>query len=190
MLRAIDPHSRLLGPLSRLLSILFVLGAIHIFLDSSIFDDAPHSVPKETSASASVAQHHNNEKQNQQAQIARQCFRPKMDLSSIPSDGHRPLPKPYLNLGFPKAGSTSLHAFFTCGGIRSSHQFVRKMGYCGTCIQTAIRQGLQPPLQTCGHYVSTKHTLSWIPPPPVIRDAIGRRSMLWRRCTTRRQMPH
>ena len=25
------------------------------------------------------------------------------------------------------------------------------MGFCGTCMETAIRQGL-PPLQTCGNY--------------------------------------
>jgi hypothetical protein len=81
----------------------------------------------------------------------RQCFRPNMDLSSIQSENHHPLPKPYLNVGFPKAGSSSLHAFFKCGGINSNHFECKGPETCGECMENAIRQGL-PPLKTCGNY--------------------------------------
>jgi hypothetical protein len=136
--------STVLGaPYRTLWGILFlcVLASTRIF-HFSILDDA-HFVPKETSSS-------------HQAPIARQCFRPRMGLSSIASDNHHPLPKPYLNLGFPKSGSSSLEQFFKCGRIRTSHWICKASaknprGYCGTCMKNAIRQRL-PPLKTCGNY--------------------------------------
>jgi hypothetical protein len=94
----------------------------------------------------------NKANQNENTQSSRQCFKPNMNLNSIPA---RALPKPFINVGFPKAGSTSLNSFFLCGGIKSSHFLCqgpdKLREYCGKCMQDAISQGL-PPLKTCGAY--------------------------------------
>ena len=43
------------------------------------------------------------------------CFRPKsFDWSAMPSDGS-PLPKPWIHIGLPKSGTTSLEKFWKCG---------------------------------------------------------------------------
>lgn len=55
-----------------------------------------------------------------------------------------------LNMGFPKTGSTSIHKFFQCGGLSSSHW---KCGeeLCGGCIRENVRKSL-PPFQGCGSF--------------------------------------
>jgi hypothetical protein len=115
---------------------------------------------------SSLTQHQHNEKNKKlnQAQKTRQCFRPQMDLSSIqPENRHAP-PKPYINIGFPKAGSTSLHGFFECGGINSGHDLCSS-GFCGDCMKNAILQGL-PPLKTCGDYEAFTQLDISSPPHP------------------------
>ena len=49
------------------------------------------------------------------------CF--KARKNTIPASLYNNLPKPYLNLGLPKMGTTSLHKFFTCGGLSSTHYY-------------------------------------------------------------------
>ena len=70
-----------------------------------------------------------------------------------------PLPRPVLNLGFPKAGSTTMHLFFECGGWKSSHQFCsrRRINTCAQCMKDAIFKGL-PPVTTCGKRAQRFHT--------------------------------
>ena len=65
------------------------------------------------------------------------------------------LPRPVLNLGFPKAGSTTMHEFFTCGGWKSSHLSCPRKGTCAQCMKDAIFKGL-PPVTTCGENDSTE----------------------------------
>jgi hypothetical protein len=69
----------------------------------------------------------------------------------IPKSQYGSLPKPYINLGMPKMGSTSLQAFFKCGGFNSSH-YECGNEFCADCIHRAVSHG-QPPLSSCGsHY--------------------------------------
>jgi hypothetical protein len=140
--------------------ITFVLAATNIPFDFSFLDDTISGPTERSTPVYSAAQHqHNENKELNQAQRTRQCFRPQMDLSSIQPENRHALPKPYINVGFPKAGSTSLHGFFECGGINSGHFLClsddmtgkRRRGSCGDCMDNAIRQGL-PPLKTCGDY--------------------------------------
>lgn len=77
---------------------------------------------------------------------------------------------PVLVLGLPKAGTTSLAAYFACGGLRTSHYvcmdqegspFEENESFasdgsemeqtCGRCIRDALVKG-NSPLETCGRY--------------------------------------
>lgn len=55
---------------------------------------------------------------------------------------------PVLNMGFPKTGSTSLHKFFQCAGLSSSHWKCGK-SFCGLCIKNNVVAS-KPPLLGCG----------------------------------------
>lgn len=74
------------------------------------------------------------------------CFQARNN--TIPSSLYRKLPKPFINLGFPKMGTTSLHHFFQCGGITSYHYLCGKGGktkpLCAECIQQSVSRGQQP----------------------------------------------
>jgi len=60
------------------------------------------------------------------------------------------LPKPYINLGFPKMGTSSLHSFFKCGGLTSTHYSCgKKSEKCSLCTKHSVEAGL-PPLALCG----------------------------------------
>lgn len=80
---------------------------------------------------------------------------------------------PIINLGFPKAGTTSFQHFLECGKPEwnVSHQFCRylpllfdnreqKIGdYCGRCLTDALRNetfaaGIDDPLYRCGNYAA------------------------------------
>lgn len=68
------------------------------------------------------------------------------------------LPKPFINLGFPKVGSTTMHKFFECAGFKSSHNICDSHGFikfkgnrCGVCFKNALKSDL-PMLETCGNY--------------------------------------
>lgn len=70
----------------------------------------------------------------------------------IPQSRHGHMPKPFINLGMPKMGSTSLKAFFTCGGYNSSHYECGKE-FCANCIKRAVSvNNSKSPLSSCGQY--------------------------------------
>ena len=54
-------------------------------------------------------------------------------------------------IGLPKTGTTSLHAFFKCGGLSSSHWRCGGQTRCGECIKSNIQRG-RPPVQGCGDF--------------------------------------
>lgn len=73
-----------------------------------------------------------------------------------------PLPEPVMgthdlsriiNVGMPKMGSSSIQAYFLplYGPGKARHFHCGKAGYCGTCIQKAVKQG-RPPLTSCGNF--------------------------------------
>ena len=75
----------------------------------------------------------------------------KANKDSVPLPLYRNLPKPYINLGFPKMGTSSIHYFFKCGGLDSTHLHCgRGKGKCAECARTSVREGL-PPLAKCGN---------------------------------------
>jgi hypothetical protein len=74
------------------------------------------------------------------------CLRARND--TVPLSLYRNLPRPYLNLAFPKMGTSSLHYFFKCGGLISGH-FRCPKGLCADCIKRSVEAG-QPPLSQCG----------------------------------------
>ena len=65
------------------------------------------------------------------------CYRPNPKLSLKPNET---LPFPVINLGFPKMGTSSLHAFFGCAGYRSMHFRCHKTYACAECLR---KQNLQ-----------------------------------------------
>ena len=57
---------------------------------------------------------------------------------------------PYLNVAFPKMGTSSLHHFFDCGGLVSGHfRCPKRVGLCADCIKRSVEDG-QLPLTQCG----------------------------------------
>ena len=57
--------------------------------------------------------------------------------------------------GFPKMGTSSLHAYFKCGGLKSTHYYCNddntipnKDRLCVSCIKESVKAGL-PPLTQC-----------------------------------------
>ncbi|KAL3788952.1 hypothetical protein HJC23_000236 [Cyclotella cryptica] len=80
-------------------------------------------------------------------QFSASCFSARNDTVA-PSMYHK-LPRPFINLGFPKMGTTSLQAFFKCGGYTSYHYTCgNPKRLCSDCIQESVRRGL-PPLGRC-----------------------------------------
>eukprot|EP01082_Thalassiosira_pseudonana_P006616 g6182.t1 g6182 contig20:1016324-1019061(+) len=72
-----------------------------------------------------------------------ECFRAR--ANTVPSSLYGKLPKPYINLGFPKMGSSSLFSFFRCGGYKSTHFYCGKGGeVCAKCIDESVSAGLTP----------------------------------------------
>mmetsp|Transcript_13661 Transcript_13661/g.29008 ORF Transcript_13661/g.29008 Transcript_13661/m.29008 type:complete len:393 (+) Transcript_13661:181-1359(+) len=65
--------------------------------------------------------------------LKRDCFRARN--TTVPRDMYGKLPRPYINLGFPKMGTTSLHGFFGCGGYRSVHYRCNVTTSCGDCLK-------------------------------------------------------
>ena len=62
------------------------------------------------------------------------------------------VPLPVLNVGMPKSGSTTLHRYYTCKGLNSTHWTDNTPGgFEGLCMRDAVRAGL-PPLETCSHH--------------------------------------
>lgn len=68
---------------------------------------------------------------------ASSCFRPSQKIVLQPNTT---LPFPVINLGFPKMGTSSIHAFFGCAGYRSMHFRCNKSYACAECLR---KQSLQ-----------------------------------------------
>ena len=75
------------------------------------------------------------------------CLRPRSDTIPLSSIGN--LTKPYLNLAFPKMGTNTLHYYFQCGGLRSTHFRCNPTVKCAECIKASVDSG-QPALSQCG----------------------------------------
>ena len=75
------------------------------------------------------------------------CFNARGD--TIHESRFGKLRPPFINLGMPKIGSTSLHTFFACAGYRSMHFRCKKDKKCSECIPESIKEGL-PPFDKCG----------------------------------------
>ncbi|KAL7534412.1 hypothetical protein ACHAWF_004827 [Thalassiosira exigua] len=76
------------------------------------------------------------------------CLKARND--TVPLHLYRNLPKPYINLGFPKMGTSTLHNFFRRGrrGF-STHWFCGdKRLLCASCIKESVKMEL-PPLARC-----------------------------------------
>jgi hypothetical protein len=58
------------------------------------------------------------------------------------------IPLPVLNMGMPKCGSTTLHSFFKCIGLKTTHWDQGTNEFEGLCMRDAVAAGL-PPLKTC-----------------------------------------
>ena len=68
----------------------------------------------------------------QKSSYTSSCYRPNPKLSLKPNST---LPFPVINLGFPKMGTSSLHAFFGCAGYRSMHFRCHKTYACAECLR-------------------------------------------------------
>ena len=75
------------------------------------------------------------------------CFRARND--TVPISQYGKLKPPYINLGFPKMASTSIHSFFACAGYRAMHYRCDKDAKCSDCIEESVKEGL-PPFAKCG----------------------------------------
>lgn len=73
---------------------------------------------------------------------SKDCFSARTE--SVPKDRYGRLSYPFINVGFPKIGSSSLHSFFGCAGYRSVHYRCSRSTKCSECIQQSVQEGLQP----------------------------------------------
>ncbi|KAL3774199.1 hypothetical protein HJC23_013376 [Cyclotella cryptica] len=77
-----------------------------------------------------------------------ECFHAKKH--NITKHRYGLLPKPFINLGMPKMGSSSLQTFFTCGDYNSSHYECGKE-LCADCMKRAVSNS-NSPLSSCGGF--------------------------------------
>lgn len=78
------------------------------------------------------------------------CFEARDNL--LHSFENEYLPGPFINVGMPKMGSTSLQNYFCCGNYTSSHWECGKgKGLCADCMKNAVLSG-SPPLKSCGNF--------------------------------------
>ena len=76
------------------------------------------------------------------------CFKARPD--TVHASKYKTLQPPFINLGFPKMGTSSLHAFFECGNLTSVHLDCKhKVGSCAKCFRDNVARG-KPPLTNCG----------------------------------------
>ena len=108
-----------------------------------------------------------------------ECLRPRPMIQADHDLG--PPPKPWIHLGLPKSGTTSLEQFWKCGGVHTSHsvckvtkqfliqnvfkgrgggyadgrecssKYIRPCKLCATCMKAAQESKL-PILESCGNY--------------------------------------
>ena len=85
-------------------------------------------------------------------EFADSCFIPKRTSAKDFATKGGQLGKPYINMGFPKMGSSTLHSFFNCGGIYSSHYWCgKKVRPCGKCFDQAFKSNTKIH-QSCGGF--------------------------------------
>ena len=77
---------------------------------------------------------------NSNNRYAGECYRARKD--TVPLSRYGKLQPPFINLGFPKIGSSSIHSFFTCAGYRGMHYRCRKDKTCAECIKESVKEGL------------------------------------------------
>lgn len=70
------------------------------------------------------------------------CFKARAD--SVAKTRYGKLNYPFINVGFPKIGSSSIHSFFGCAGYRSAHYRCSRTTRCSECIQQSVQEGLKP----------------------------------------------
>lgn len=58
---------------------------------------------------------------------------------------------PVFVVGMPKAGTSTIAAYFECGGVKTSHYVCARGQHCGKCVERNVRAGA-PPLSNCGDY--------------------------------------
>jgi len=76
------------------------------------------------------------------------CFKARHD--TVHTSKYKTLQPPFINLGFPKMGTSSLHAFFKCGNLTSVHlNCMHGIGSCANCFSKNVAKG-RPPLTHCG----------------------------------------
>lgn len=75
------------------------------------------------------------------------CFVARND--TVPTSRYGELSPPFINLGFPKIGSSSIHSFFACAGYRAMHYRCRAEYTCAECVRKSVTEGL-PPFAKCG----------------------------------------
>ena len=61
---------------------------------------------------------------------------------------------PVVVVGMPKAGTTSLAAYFRCGGLDVSHYECGDHAKCGACIERAFEHRARDVLGACGSYAA------------------------------------
>ncbi len=98
------------------------------------------------SSSAVVAKTASSALSSQISSSTASCFEARDD--TVPEHLYGKLAKPYLNLGFPKTGTSSLHKFFECGGLRSAHYRCNRIDSCARCIRQSVEAG-GAPLELC-----------------------------------------
>ena len=94
-----------------------------------------------------------------------ECLHPSMNTMTKLIHEDLPLSPPYINLGMPKAGSSTLYQFFRCNNVRANHWklYNKESDYVGGCIHKAVQAGL-PPLKTCDPTVQAWMQLDVIRP--------------------------
>ena len=58
---------------------------------------------------------------------------------------------PIIVVGMPKAGTSTIAAYFRCGNVKSSHYTCVGKEECGVCIERNVKTG-NPPFLYCGDY--------------------------------------
>jgi hypothetical protein len=110
-----------------------------IFLDHLSYNHSVHAKLSEPQAVAKTA--------FEDDVYSSSCYHPRR-LPLPPANGT--LPFPVINLGFPKMGTSSIHAFFGCGGYRSMHFRCNKNYACAECLRTQYIEKQEVNLKECG----------------------------------------
>ena len=84
----------------------------------------------------------NDKEERSTLHSSKSCLEARSD--TIPKHLYGKLQKPYINLGFPKMGTSSLHSFFQCGGLDSVHYRCSKLDSCSRCVLESVTAGGLP----------------------------------------------